>query len=96
MIENTGLLDRKGVEIKAGDMVSLDGNMTADNSLGSLPNGWSFEVEDVYEVYFDERIDDWSLKLGVEPNTAYNRKYMSHALSLLHDACVEIVKGIAT
>ena len=66
----TGLFDKNGIEIKVGDMVSLDGNMTADDSLGTLPNGWTFEEEDVYEVYFDESIKNWSLKLGVEPDTA--------------------------
>jgi hypothetical protein len=92
---NTGLLDKNGIEIKSGDMVSLDGNMTADNSMGILPNGWTFTEDDIYEVYFDEQIKEWSMKLGVEPDTAYNRKYMNHALSLLHDECAEIVASNA-
>lgn len=87
----TGLLDRNGAEICAGDLVSLDGNMTTDDSFGPLPNGWTFDETDVYEVYFDERIQNWSLKLGVEPDSAYNCKYMSHAVALLHDAAVTIV-----
>lgn len=80
----TGLYDSYGVEIKDGDLVSLDGNMTADNSFGVLPNGWTFEESDVYEVYWDERINNWSLKLDVEPDTPYNIKYMNHAVNLLH------------
>jgi hypothetical protein len=91
----TGILDRNGVEISVGDMVSLDGNMTADDSLGLLPNGWTFDETDVYEVYFDERIGTWSLKLGVEPDSAYNAKYMSHAVSLLHDGAVTIQQADA-
>ena len=87
----TGLLDKNGVEIKPGDFVSLDGNMTADDSLGILPNGWIFDESDVYEVYLDERITTWSLKLPVEPDTPENIKYMNHAVSLLHDGRVEIV-----
>lgn len=87
---NTGLKDKNGAEIKIGDFVSLDGNMTADDSLGVLPNGWSFDESDVYEVYFDERIQKASLKLGVEPDSAYNAKYMSHAVSLLHSGDVII------
>ena len=52
----TGLLDKHGTEIKEGDFVSLAGNMTSDDSFGVLPNGWMFDEEDVYEVYFDPRI----------------------------------------
>lgn len=87
----TGLLDRNGIEICAGDLVSLAGNMTADDSLGPLPNGWTFDESDVYEVYLDPRIEKWSLKLGCEPDSALNRKYMNHALSLLHGGAVTIV-----
>lgn len=87
----TGLMDRNGVEIADGDMVSLDGNMTADDSLGVLPNGFMFDETDVYQVYFDDRINNWSLMLGVEPDNAYNRKYMDHAVSLLHGGNALIV-----
>lgn len=92
MSRNTGLLDRNGREIKENDFVSLDGNMTADDSLGSLPNGWTFDENDVYQVYWDDRIDNWSLRLGVEPDTPYNIKYLNHAVSLLHDASVMVVE----
>lgn len=90
-MKETELKDKNGTMIYEGNLVSLDGNMTADNSMGVLPNGWTFGEEDVYEVYFDETIQNWSLKLGVEPDTAYNVKYMNHAVSLLHDESVEIV-----
>jgi hypothetical protein len=89
-LKATGIIDRSGREIIDGDMVSLDGNMTADDSLGLLPNGWTFTQEDVYEVYFDPRINTWSLMLGVEPDSPLNRKYMDHAVGLLHDGAVTI------
>ncbi len=89
----TGLIDSEGVEIKEGDFVSLDGHITADDSMGELPNGWTFGEDDVYEVYFDMRIANWALKLGCEPDTPYNRKYMNHAMSLLHDGSVKIVNN---
>ncbi len=87
----TGLFDKGDVEIQAGQFVSLAGNMTADDSLGYLPNGWIFDEEDVYEVFFDETINEWSLKLGCSPDTAENIKYMNHAVGLLHDRAVLIV-----
>ena len=90
-MKETGLKDKNGSMIHEGNFVSLDANMTADNSMGILPNGWTFSEDDVYEVYFDETIQNWSLKLGVEPDTAYNVKYINHAVSLLHDESVEIV-----
>lgn len=90
-MRKTGFTDELGKDIYEGDFVSLDGNITSDNSMGKLPNGWTFDEDDVYEVYFDERVQTWSLKLGVEPDTPYNIKYMNHAVSLLHDGSVTVV-----
>lgn len=81
---NTGLRDRNGREIADGDFVCLGNNMTADDSMGELPNGWFFDESDVYQVYFEPSINNWSLRLGCEPDSPLNRKYMNHALSLLH------------
>lgn len=91
MTRETGIKDKHGAMIREGDLVSLAGNMTADNSLGLLPNGWTFDETDVYEVYWDERINNWSLDLDTTPDSPYNIKYMNHAVGLLHSGDVEIV-----
>lgn len=90
-MKETGLFDKNGTMICDQDWVSLDGNITADNSMGFLPNGWTFDEDDVYKVYFDESIQEWSLELNMKPDSAYNVKYMNHAVGLLHDKSVEIV-----
>ena len=90
------LVDKNGVKINEGDLVSLEGNITTDNTLGHLPNGWTFDENDIYEVYFDNRINNWSLKLGVEPDSDYNRKYMNHAVFLLHNGHVKKILKYAS
>ena len=90
-MNKTGLFDKNNIEIAEGDFVSLNGNMTTDDSLGALPNGWFFDEKDIYEVYFDKRINNWSLKMNIEPDDAYNCKYLNHAVSLLHDKLTLIV-----
>lgn len=89
----TGLLDCDGSMIRDGDMVSLGGNVTADDSTGVLPNGWTFDESDVYQVRFDHTISQWSLDLGCEPDSAYNAKYMNHATSLLHGESAKLVNN---
>lgn len=90
-MKEIGIKDRNDIMIKDGDFVSLVNNITADDSFGFLPNGWTFDEEDVYQVYWDNRINNWSLKLGVEPDTEYNIKYMNHAVGLLHSGDVTII-----
>ena len=88
-MKSTGIKDKNGVIIKDGDFVSLDGNMTSDDSFGDLPNGWIFDEDDIYKVYYDDRIKNWSLELGVEPDSDYNIKYMNHAVDLLHSGDIK-------
>ena len=84
----TGLLDSTGVMIHEGDWVALDG-MTADDSMGLLPNGWMFDPgKDVYRVWWDDRCNAWGLKgLDTEqpPTTPYDVKYTNHAYGLLRE-----------
>lgn len=96
--KSTGIVDRKGREIREGDWVSLDGNMTADDSLGLLPNGFFFDEDDVFQVWWDDRCKAWGLRLGVQPNEGAdyiergtNTKYVNHAYSLLNDGDVTVV-----
>ncbi len=91
----TGILDRNGDMIMDGDIVSLDGNITSDNSMGDLPNGYLFDEKDVFQVYYDDRVKAWSLNMGMQPDSRENCHYMSHAVSLLHDSSVTIVRNQA-
>ena len=85
--------DRNGILIRDNDRVSLAWNITADDSFWILPNWWSFDKEDIYRVFFDHRISAWSLDMwdDVQPDTPYNRKYINHAIDVLHSGNVTIV-----
>lgn len=91
--KETGLSDRENKMIHEDDWVSLDKNMTADDSFSYLPNGWMFEEDDIYQVYYDERINNWSLRLGIEPDSPYHIKLMNHAVGLLHSGDTTITSA---
>ncbi len=70
----TNLIDLKGDEIFEGDFVSLNGNMTADNSFGILPNAEKGNVVfiegDRYKVLKKDELE--SAKVLLQP------LYVSH------------------
>ena len=90
----TGLCDADGQPIYDGGYISLDGQITNDDSMGLLPNGWVFTEEDVYQVRYDAIINNWVLDLPVNPDSDYNRKYLSHACCLLHNSNCLLVEGL--
>ena len=91
----TGLQDKHGNEIREGDWISLDGNITADDTFGLLPNGYVFNEEHVYQVFWDKDAvygkGCWGLRTEEKPDSDENKKYLNHVYTLLHRGRGEIV-----
>lgn len=104
MRAETGYPDRRGEMIHEGDFVCLgdDPNennsmgtvMTADDSMGHLPNGWFFDITDIYKVVWDQERQGFTLDIpDTLPDSEYNCKYLNHARSRFVSCSSLIVEG---
>ena len=71
--EFTGLHDKDGKEIWEGDIVSFDGNMTADNTMGFEPNGYIFDETSLHEVVWNGEHACWDLRHDEDTEWKYRR-----------------------
>jgi len=67
-----------GREIYEGDILSFDGNITADDSLGIEPNGYVYDEDSIHLVVWDNEIGGWSL--AFEKNAEWKYKHHTHGL----------------
>jgi uncharacterized phage protein (TIGR01671 family) len=84
-----GLKDKNGTKIYEGDILSFDGNMTADNSLGFEPNGYIYDENSIHYVVWNNKMS------GFEPNFEdEENKYKFHTRQLMITGQCEVIGNI--
>jgi len=90
----TGQRDKNGKMSFAGDVADFSGNMTADNSFGLEPNGYFFDEDDRYAIFWNDKLLLWDLDIPDDPDDEFQWKYKMHVRDLFINGKFQIIGNI--